>query len=132
MASLLFNGVGLALVAGAFSMLAYKAATKEPLCTQKTPEALCAAQYLTVLLVLLLWVSSLLCTSKTLTNLLAMLGDLLLGALVVTLITTDAASFVDYDNPQRIVGNALIVVLAVWRLSIRLNDLLPSQSPDYY
>lgn len=131
MASLLFNGVGLALVAGAIGMLAYKATTKEPLCTEQTPEAMCAAQYLVVLMVLLLWVSSLLCTSKTLSTLLSAAADMALLALVVSLFTTDAASFIDYENPQRIVGNAMIVVLAVWRLSIRVNDMIAPQQPTY-
>lgn len=130
MASLLFNGVGVLLVGGALAMLGYKATTQQPLCTEATPQALCAAQYLTVLLVLMMWVSSLLCASPTLAKLLSVGADMVLLGLVVSLFTTDAASFVDYENPQRIVGNAMIVVLAVWRLSIRLNEMMPSQ-PSY-
>lgn len=131
MADLLFTGVGLALTAGAVGMLAYKATTNQALCSGETPQLLCAGQYLSVLAVLLLWLSSILCSSKVLTGVLSMMADLLLGAVVVSLVTTDADSFVDFQEPQRIVGNMLVLVLAMWRLSMRINELVTPATPVY-
>lgn len=131
MADLLFNGVGLALTAGAVGMLAYKATTKEPLCSGETPQLLCAGQYLSVLAVLVLWMCSKLCSSKILTEILSLMADLLLGAVVVSIITTDAESFVDLEQPQRMVGNMLVFVCALWRLSVRVNSLVSPQAPMY-
>jgi len=125
------NVVGLALVAAALGLVGYKATTDDPMCTGSTSDMLCAAQYLAVLAVLGLWVASVSCTSPTATALLTALADLVLLGVVVTIVNTDPESFVDVDNPQRIAGNALIVLVAIWRISVRVNEFLaPRQS--YY
>jgi len=132
MATLLFNGVGLVLTAAAVGMLAFKATTGQPLCTGQVSELLCMGQYLSVLAVLTLWVSSFLCQSKMMTSLLTMLADLVLAVVVVSIVTTDPQSFIDLSNPSQMVGNALIVLLAIWRLSLRINDVItPAPSPYY-
>ena len=131
MSSLVFSAVGLLLAAGAIGLLTYKSVNAEPLCAAEAPGMLCAAQYLAVLAVLTLWLSSKLCASRVLANMLAAAADIALIAVVVTMVNTDAAALVDVSNPQRMLGNILVVVVALWRVSARVSEMLPAPQPMY-
>jgi hypothetical protein len=131
MSSLVFSAVGLLLAAGAIGLLTYKAVNAEPLCAAEAPGMLCAAQYLAVLAVLTLWLSARLCGSATMANMLTAAADVALIAVVVTMVNTDAAALVDVSNPQRMLGNALVVVVALWRVSARVSQLLPAPQSAY-
>jgi hypothetical protein len=131
MTSLIFSAVGLLLAAGAIALLTYKAVNAEPLCAAEAPGMLCAAQYLAVLAVLALWLSSKLCASATLAKTLAAAADIAIIAVVVTMLNTDAAALVDVSNPQRMLGNILVVVVALWRVSARVSEMLPAPQSAY-
>lgn len=131
MSSLVFSAVGLLLAAGAIGLLTYKAVNAEPLCAAEAPGMLCAAQYLAVLAVLTLWLSARLCTSVVIAKMLAAAADIALIAVVVTMVNTDAAALVDVSNPQRMLGNVLVVVVALWRVSARISQMLPATQYAY-